>query len=73
MKNIEKSRFLALPIPTCSPDEKERIEHAARTAESALIGSRIQLAKLQAMRSALLRDLLTPPVSAGAEPRITTE
>jgi len=72
-RNINLQDLRPLKLPTCDEGEQERIESLIGYYHDAVFYSRFQLAKLNYLRIALVRDLLTQPVAAAAEPRIAAE
>lgn len=71
MKNLPKSKLLALPVSYPDPPEQAKIAQILDTLDTAIHETEAIIAKLQAVKQGLLHDLLTRGIDANGELRPT--
>lgn len=69
MKNLPKSKLLALPVRYPSPSEQRTIAEILDTLDTAIHETEAIIAKLKAVKQGLLHDLLTRGIDANGELR----
>ncbi|MFU2489226.1 restriction endonuclease subunit S [Thauera sp. WH-1] len=70
MKNLPKSKLLALPVRYPAPEEQVRIAQILDTLDTAIHDTESIIAKLKAVKQGLLHDLLTRGIDANGELRL---
>lgn len=71
MKNLPKSKLLALPVSYPAPTEQVQIAEILDTLDTAIHETEAIIAKLKAVKQGLLHDLLTRGIAANGELRPT--
>ena len=69
MKNLPKSKLLALPVSYPAPTEQVQIAEILDTLDTAIHETEAIIAKLKAVKQGLLHDLLTRGIAANGELR----